>query len=504
VARIYGYDSPEQLMEEVTDIGAQLYADPERRREFLALLERDGMVHGFESRYRKRDGSLAWTVRNAVAVQGADGAVQRIEGFVSDITQRKRTEQELLLSKERAEAASQAKSQFLANMSHELRTPLNGILGMAQLLRASRLDAEQQEFVDMSIESSRSLLRIVNDLLDLSSVESAAFQVRPRPFLLRAALEPVFRMFAEKARWKGLAFEEQVDEDLPERVFGDPGRLQQVLVNLLGNAVKFTEQGFVRVRVASDECPDRGGPGVLCSVEDSGTGIPPERQEEVFESFVLGEDFLTKKYGGTGLGLAISRSLVEKMGGRIWLESAPGRGSSFSFCCPLPPAEAEEEPSAAGMRCAWPRTARPPWTPCRTRRPTWCSWTCRCPASTAWTPHAASAPALCRACGPTCPSWHSPPLPWPRTASNVLLRAWTSSWPSPTPTRTWPGPWTRLWAAEQPSPAASSRAAPHERMVARTGCATPPCTLRPGAPAWNAKPLAWRAFLSACNVSITN
>lgn len=257
---------------------------------------------------------------------------------IQDTTARKAMERDLLQAKETAEAASKAKSVFLANMSHELRTPLNGILGLAQMLLGPDTPQEQKECLDSILDSARQILSIVNDLLDLSGIDEGRFALREQPFALREALRSLETTFAGRARDKGLRFELRVDKEIPDRFLGDVGRFKQLFINLLTNALKFTEQGFVRVCLAPGAPPqvsgqDRGETGcwLHCSVEDSGVGIPADRLPTIFESFTLGEDYLTKRYSGTGMGLTIARSIVQKMGGELWVQSEEGRGSSFFF-----------------------------------------------------------------------------------------------------------------------------------------------------------------------------
>ncbi len=252
-----------------------------------------------------------------------------------------------------ARQSEEAKSQFLANMSHEIRTPLNGILGMAELALESNPGREQRAYLETIRSSARALLEIVNDVLDLSRIEKGRMRLDRQPFALRSMIGELLPPIAHQAEQKGLRLEVRIDERLPQTVLGDAGRIRQVLVNLLVNAVKFTSAGWVKLEAEPD-----GEGRVRFSVSDSGPGIPPGKQKEIFRAFVQGDGSSTRQYGGAGLGLTISDQLVRLMGGAMHLESEPGRGSKFSFSIPLSAAaageESAEEPSqgsaARGLR----------------------------------------------------------------------------------------------------------------------------------------------------------
>ena len=301
---------------------------------------RRGLPNEHEWSYIRKDGTRLTVLLNVTALRSADGHITSFLGVASDITPLKMVERELTSAKEAAEAASIAKSQFLANMSHEIRTPMNGVLGLTALLLETRLTPKQQRLTDTIVRSGRSLLDIINDILDFSKIEAGKLELEHIDFDLRMLVDDVLELFAAPAHQKQLELIGEVDETVPAFVKGDPARLRQILINLIGNAIKFTAQGEVMLSVVSiAEGEDQS---VLCfSVKDSGIGIAPDALRSIFQPFSQADGSTTRKFGGTGLGLAIAKQLVSFMGGEIWAESQAGSGATFLFTVHLPHAHQE-------------------------------------------------------------------------------------------------------------------------------------------------------------------
>jgi two-component system, sensor histidine kinase and response regulator len=356
LARLCGYDSSRALIAATRNVAEQFWVEPEARSEFRSMLERDGVVQGYEYRIRRRDGVEIWVTENCRAVRDAEGRVTHYEGTMQDITERKRAQEalrrsmialeeararaerqayqlriqaaELAEARDQALEATRTKSEFLANMSHEIRTPMNGVIGMTGLLLETPLQPDQLEYARTIRHSADALLTIINDILDYSKIEAGKLTIELLDFDLRVAVEEVAELLAPRAAEKGLELTCVVPPDFPEHLLGDPGRVRQILTNLVSNAVKFTHQGEVAVVVrAMDEQP--GQVRFRIEVRDTGIGIAADRQTHIFDSFTQADGSTTRRYGGTGLGLSISRQLAKLMGGVIGLESEPGRGSTF-------------------------------------------------------------------------------------------------------------------------------------------------------------------------------
>lgn len=284
----------------------------------------------YETTMLLKDGRRVGIIFNKATYTDTDGALAGLVGVLIDITERKRVEEELRIAKEVAEAAVKAKSEFLANMSHEIRTPMNAVIGMTGLLLDADLTLEQKECVETIRSSGDALLAVINDILDFSKIEGGKMELESQPFDLRACIEDCMELVAGRAAEKGLNLAYSMEDGTPDQIMGDPTRLRQILVNLLGNAVKFTDAGEVVVSVSS-----RAVDGEWCqvhfSVKDTGIGIPQDRMNRLFLSFSQIDASTTRKYGGTGLGLAICKRLVEMMNGNIWIESAECVGSTFHF-----------------------------------------------------------------------------------------------------------------------------------------------------------------------------
>ncbi len=298
-----------------------------------------------EHRIVHKDGEVRWISNTMVVRNDEAGKIAGYDGIIVDVTERRRAKDELQQAKESAEAANRAKSEFLANMSHEIRTPMNAILGLTRLALKRELSIQQREFLDGVMDAGNSLMQIINDILDFSKIEAGRLDLDCEAFSLDCLLDRILMSFSDQAERKGLALRLAVADAVPDRLVGDQGRLRQVLVNLVGNALKFTSAGEVNVTVNLDPEGMRSGRHLenraedraealvrlRFSISDTGPGIPADKLETIFDSFTQADSSTTKCFGGTGLGLAISRRLTAMMQGRIWAESTEGCGATFTF-----------------------------------------------------------------------------------------------------------------------------------------------------------------------------
>jgi PAS domain S-box-containing protein len=327
LARIYGYDSPQMMVLALTDIGSQLYVEPERRKEFVRLMKADGKVSGFESQVRRRDGAVIWISESCREVRATDGRLLFYEGTVEEITARKRGEEELRIAKEEAEAANRAKSAFLNTMSHELRTPLNAVLGFAEVLRDELFgplgNPRYKDYVLDIHKSGAHLLDIIGDILDLTKIESGNLSLSEQTVDMADVAKTCERLMADSAREKRMAIEIAMP-DTPILLHADGRRILQIVINLMSNAIKFSPDGGsvgLSVRIAHD------GACVL-TVVDLGIGMTPAEVEKALQPFQQVDNALSRKFEGTGLGLTLTKSLVALHGGTLAIDSTPKVGTT--------------------------------------------------------------------------------------------------------------------------------------------------------------------------------
>jgi len=328
IARLLGYTSSEEMLSSINNFAKQCFVTPRPVREFGKMLREEGPIVGFETQAVRKDKSVVWISISARAVHGENGKVLYYEGTMIDITDRKQKEK---AERERsvAESAAQAKSEFLASMSHEIRTPMNAILGFSELLEGQIKEPKLKQYLSAISSSGKTLLTLINDILDFSKIEAGRLELRyeaVNPYLI---LKEIEQIFSKKIKDKELNFFIDVDSSVPEIILIDGVRLRQVLLNLVSNAVKFTDSGFVKLGLYQQQEGNAGSVGIVFSVRDTGIGIPENQKDLIFEAFVQQKGQHVSKYGGTGLGLSISKRLVEMMGGEISVESEPEKGSVF-------------------------------------------------------------------------------------------------------------------------------------------------------------------------------
>ena len=340
-AAIFGYS-----IEDMPFVGPEKFHISSRNYEdfvnrfYGRLAERE--IAQMEYQFRRRNGAVFWSQVSAKAIDPKDLS-RGVIFVIEDISDRKKASEllrqhaeDLRQAKEEADNATRSKSEFLARMSHEIRTPMNAILGMAEMLQETSLNDEQREYVKTFSSAGELLLGIINDILDFSKIEVGQIKLESVSFNLSELVEDVGKLFAYRAEEKSLSLTRKVSPGLAQRYMGDPTRIRQIIINLLGNAIKFTSKGGVTLSVV-ESVMDDGAPCCLFEVRDTGIGIPASKLDAIFESFAQADSSTTREFGGTGLGLAISKKLVELMGGKVWVESEVGRGTSFFFKLPLKP-----------------------------------------------------------------------------------------------------------------------------------------------------------------------
>lgn len=341
--RILGYADEREIVAKLTNIDQHVFADPKEFKTLYERIERDSFVEGFESRINTKNGSEKYLLINARKVTDASGSTQYYEGNVDDITEKKQAEA-LKIERDAADAANRAKSEFLANMSHEIRTPMNAIMGFAEIINGKVTDNSIRQQLAAIISGGKTLLRIINDILDLSKIEAGKLEIQPGVVSLKNTIFEIRQMFSFKLKEQQQDLITELDPELPEFLILDETRFSQILFNLVGNAVKFSDEGPIKLTgLCGEKKTDSPEITLILKVEDKGIGIPPDQQSRIFDAFAQRKGQNYAKFGGTGLGLAITKRLVETMGGTISVRSNPGEGSCFEVNLPdIPVADPEE------------------------------------------------------------------------------------------------------------------------------------------------------------------
>ncbi len=330
MAQRFGLSDPAQAIEKTDrDFFTQPHAEQARKDE-ESLMQSGEPILELEEQETWPDGRVTWVATTKMPLRNEKGEIVGTFGISRDITQRRRAEMALLEAKEAADAANRAKSEFVANMSHEIRTPLNGIIGMTELALDTELSSEQRDYLETVAQSAEALLLIVNDILDFSKIEAGKLELESTEFQLHDTLDNTLHALALRAHKKGLELAYYVTSEVPSCLIGDPARFRQIITNLVGNSIKFTQQGEVVVRVRVQQMREESV-RLLVEVSDTGIGIPRDKQQAIFEAFTQADASTTRKFGGTGLGLTISAYLVQRMHGEIWVESEEGTGTTFFF-----------------------------------------------------------------------------------------------------------------------------------------------------------------------------
>ena len=334
--RMMGYETEQEWLKAAADIETEWYVDSTRRNAFVEEIERNGGVTNFVSQvHRHRTGEIIWVSETARIIRDENGLVRFYEGTIEDISDRIEAEEKLKLAKEEAENASKLKSEFLANMSHEIRTPMNGVMGMTELLTCTELDEQQTEYVDTIMMSGESLLAVINDILDISKIEAGKFELAHESFDVGEIFEDVVRLMTPRACKKNLELILRITPDAHTAAVGDGPRLRQVILNLVGNAIKFTDSGNIVIDVETSIAANDQQLHLKASVTDTGIGIAAPSLERIFEKFEQADNSSTRSFGGTGLGLAICTELASLMGGSINATSTVGEGSTFTISATL-------------------------------------------------------------------------------------------------------------------------------------------------------------------------